>query len=72
MTIAFAVLLNLAAATVLLILLTATMRLPYRLPNSARADRVDAQRKARAQRRPQPQPSTRRRADAQDAPEPAY
>ena len=71
MTIALAVLLNLAAVTALFTLLTATMRLPYRLPSSARGDRVDAQPQT-PQRRPQAQQSSRRAPDGQDAPEPAY
>lgn len=45
MTIALTLLLNLAPATILLVLLTKAMRLPYHLPTSPDPDGADARAK---------------------------
>jgi hypothetical protein len=70
MTIALTVVLNVAAVAALLVLLTATMRLPYHLPSTPRADRVDRRAKDRAQHRPHARPAGH--SDRHDVPEPIY
>jgi hypothetical protein len=72
MTIALTVVLNIAAVAALLVLLTATMRLPYHLPRAPRADRVDGRAKDRAQSRSHARPAGRRTSERQDVPEPIY
>jgi hypothetical protein len=79
MTIALAVLLNVAAVAGFVALLTATMRLPFRFSSRSRHPRVAAQvrahahRAAQAQPRPAPQyASGQRSSRGLDAPEPAY
>jgi hypothetical protein len=72
MTIALTVVLNIAAVAALLVLLTTTMRLPYFLPSTPRADRVDGRAKDRVQPRQQPRPTGQRSPDRRDVPEPIY
>jgi hypothetical protein len=72
MTIALTVVLNIAAVAGLLVLLTATLRLPYYLPSTPRADRVDARTKDRAQQWSHARPAGRRTSERQDVPEPIY
>ena len=72
MTIALTVILNVAAVAALLVLLTATLRLPYYLPSTPRGDRVDGRAKDRAQRRSHARPAGRRTSERQDVPEPIY
>jgi hypothetical protein len=72
MTLALTVVLNIAAVAGLLVLLTATLRLPYSLPSTPRGDRVDGRAKDRAQHRSYARPAGRRTAERQDVPEPIY
>jgi hypothetical protein len=72
MTIALTVVLNVAAVAALLPLLTATMRLPYYLPSTPRADRVDGRTKHRVQARPHTAHSGQRSPDRRNMPEPSY
>ncbi len=71
MTIALTVVLNVAAVAAL-VLLTATMRLPYHLPSIPRGGRVDGRAKDRVQPRPQARPVGQRSSDRHDVPEPIY
>ena len=72
MTLALTVVLNIAAVAALLVLLTATLRLPYYLPSTPRGDRVDGRVKDRAQRSSHARPAGRRVSEQQDVPEPIY
>jgi hypothetical protein len=72
MTIALTVILNVAAVAALLVLLTATLRLPYYLPSTPRGERIDGRAKDRAQRRSYARPAGRRTSERQDVPEPIY
>jgi hypothetical protein len=70
MTIALTVVLNIAAVAALLVLLTATMRLPYHFPRPPRANQVDGRAKDRVQHRPHARPAGH--SDRYDVPEPIY
>jgi hypothetical protein len=72
MSIALTVLLNIAAVAALLVLLTATMRLPYHLSSTPRGGRAEGRAKDRVQRRPQARPAGQRTSDRHDLPEPIY
>jgi len=68
MTIAFILILNVAAVAALLVLLTATMRLPYHLPlpRTPPVGRVDARANDHLPRRPQARPAGQRSSDRRD------
>jgi hypothetical protein len=72
MTIALTVVLNIAAVAGLLVLLTATLRLPYYLPSTPRADLIDGRTKDRAQQRSNARPAGRRTSERHDVPEVIY
>lgn len=69
MSIATAVILNLAAVIGLLALLAATMRLPYHIP---RRPRTSADGRTVNRRRPRTAPATSRTRRERGAPEPVY
>jgi hypothetical protein len=72
MTIALTVVLNIAAVAGLLVLLTATMRLPYHLRSTPGAGRVDPRAMDRIEARPQAQPAGQRFSERHEVPEPIY
>ena len=72
MTIALTVVLNIAAVAGLLVLLTATLRLPYYLPSTPRADRVDGRVTDRAEHRSHARPAGQRTSERHDVPEVIY
>ncbi len=72
MTPAIILILNLAAAAIVLTILAATMRLSFKLPASPRSGRVETKAKDRAPSGPLAWPVGRRSSERRDVPEPIY